>query len=210
MCFFFMVACVCRGFATSSCRNREDSWFKSLFVRKVDPRKDAHSTLLTKNEESNLYKIQCKLPLGSPHYNNNILTFSNETFFFSFKLLFQSITSSQSAWMHTTNSGECFVIWCCEPLVQRKLYHKWEEDQGLDTSCKNNPVYSRKMMYGLVWLLSSTNQTCSYLRWLEPMDFKHNTCSFKLNVMWTAGRTAFNYLASRLPQWGCVALHPRW
>uniref|UniRef100_A0A672ZHX9 NIPSNAP domain-containing protein n=1 Tax=Sphaeramia orbicularis TaxID=375764 RepID=A0A672ZHX9_9TELE len=36
----------------------EDSWFKSLFVRKVDPRKDAHSNLLTKNEESNLYKIQ--------------------------------------------------------------------------------------------------------------------------------------------------------
>lgn len=130
--------------------------------------------------------------------------------FFSFKLLFQSIMSSQSAWMHTTNSGECFVIWCCEPLVQRKLYHKWEEDQGLDTACKNNPVYSCKVMYGLVWLLSSTNQTCSYLRWLEPMDFKHNTCSFKLNVMWTAGRTAFNYLASRLPQWGCVALHPRW
>ncbi|CAJ1065537.1 protein NipSnap homolog 2-like [Xyrichtys novacula] len=47
-----------RGFATSSSRNRQDSWFKSLFVRKVDPRKDAHSNLLTKNEESNLYKIQ--------------------------------------------------------------------------------------------------------------------------------------------------------
>lgn len=62
MCFYFMVACVCRGVATSSCRNREDSWFKSLFVRKVDPRKDAHSNLLTKNEESNLYKIQCELP----------------------------------------------------------------------------------------------------------------------------------------------------
>uniref|UniRef100_A0A665VHF8 NIPSNAP domain-containing protein n=1 Tax=Echeneis naucrates TaxID=173247 RepID=A0A665VHF8_ECHNA len=47
-----------RCFATSSSRDREDSWFKSLFVRKVDPRKDAHSNLLTKNEESNLYKIQ--------------------------------------------------------------------------------------------------------------------------------------------------------
>lgn len=51
---------VCRGFVTSNSRDREDSWFKSLFVRKVDPRKDAHSNLLTKNEESNLYKIQCK------------------------------------------------------------------------------------------------------------------------------------------------------
>ncbi|KAG7221071.1 hypothetical protein INR49_017700 [Caranx melampygus] len=47
-----------QGFATSSGRNREDSWFKSLFVRKVDPRKDAHANLLTKNEASNLYKIQ--------------------------------------------------------------------------------------------------------------------------------------------------------
>uniref|UniRef100_A0A3Q3WX51 Uncharacterized protein n=1 Tax=Mola mola TaxID=94237 RepID=A0A3Q3WX51_MOLML len=37
---------------------REDSWFKSLFVRKVDPRKDAHSHLLAKKEDSNLYKIQ--------------------------------------------------------------------------------------------------------------------------------------------------------
>uniref|UniRef100_A0A8B9K0M7 Nipsnap homolog 2 n=1 Tax=Astyanax mexicanus TaxID=7994 RepID=A0A8B9K0M7_ASTMX len=39
-------------------RDREESWFKSLFVRKVDPRKDAHSHLLAKKEESNLYKIQ--------------------------------------------------------------------------------------------------------------------------------------------------------
>uniref|UniRef100_A0A8C9WA90 Nipsnap homolog 2 n=1 Tax=Scleropages formosus TaxID=113540 RepID=A0A8C9WA90_SCLFO len=38
--------------------HREDSWFKSLFVRKVDPRKDAHSHLLAKKEDSNLYKIQ--------------------------------------------------------------------------------------------------------------------------------------------------------
>uniref|UniRef100_A0A8D3BVS6 Nipsnap homolog 2 n=1 Tax=Scophthalmus maximus TaxID=52904 RepID=A0A8D3BVS6_SCOMX len=38
--------------------SREDSWFKSLFVRKVDPRKDAHSHVLAKKEDSNLYKIQ--------------------------------------------------------------------------------------------------------------------------------------------------------
>ncbi|TNN66401.1 Protein NipSnap 2 [Liparis tanakae] len=37
---------------------QEDSWFKSLFVRKVDPRKDAHSHLLAKKEDNNLYKIQ--------------------------------------------------------------------------------------------------------------------------------------------------------
>ncbi|KAI9548278.1 Protein NipSnap 2 [Dissostichus eleginoides] len=36
----------------------EDSWIKSLFVRKVDPRKDAHSHLLAKKEDNNLYKIQ--------------------------------------------------------------------------------------------------------------------------------------------------------
>lgn len=62
--------CVCRGFATSSSSNGQDSWFKSLFVRKVDPRKDAHSNLLTKNEESNLYKIQCKLASTNIHSLN--------------------------------------------------------------------------------------------------------------------------------------------
>ncbi|KAJ1184680.1 hypothetical protein NDU88_001483 [Pleurodeles waltl] len=47
-----------RGLASSSNRAREDSWLKSLFVRKVDPRKDAHSNLLAKRETSSLYKIQ--------------------------------------------------------------------------------------------------------------------------------------------------------
>uniref|UniRef100_A0A4W3HR64 Nipsnap homolog 1 (C. elegans) n=1 Tax=Callorhinchus milii TaxID=7868 RepID=A0A4W3HR64_CALMI len=35
-----------------------DRWFRSLFVHKVDPRKDAHSNLLSKKEISNLYKMQ--------------------------------------------------------------------------------------------------------------------------------------------------------
>ncbi|OBS68441.1 hypothetical protein A6R68_03018, partial [Neotoma lepida] len=43
---------------SSSPRAREDSWLKSLFVRKVDPRKDAHSNLLAKKETSSLYKLQ--------------------------------------------------------------------------------------------------------------------------------------------------------
>ncbi|KAG7269420.1 hypothetical protein CRUP_015458 [Coryphaenoides rupestris] len=47
-----------RSLSASNSRHGEDSWFKSLFVRKVDPRKDAHSHLLAKKEESNLYKIQ--------------------------------------------------------------------------------------------------------------------------------------------------------
>ncbi|XP_052473108.1 protein NipSnap homolog 2 isoform X2 [Carassius gibelio] len=49
---------VIRGLSASNNRSREDSWFKSLFVRKVDPRKDAHSHLLAKKEDNNLYKIQ--------------------------------------------------------------------------------------------------------------------------------------------------------
>lgn len=64
--------CVCRGFTTSVSRSGKDSWFKSLFVRKVDPRKDAHATLLTKNEESNLYKIQCEFSLRFFYFNRNI------------------------------------------------------------------------------------------------------------------------------------------
>uniref|UniRef100_A0A2K6CV07 Nipsnap homolog 2 n=1 Tax=Macaca nemestrina TaxID=9545 RepID=A0A2K6CV07_MACNE len=49
-----------RTWTSSSNRSREDSWLKSLFVRKVDPRKDAHSNLLAKKETSNLYKLQFK------------------------------------------------------------------------------------------------------------------------------------------------------
>ncbi|CAI5795098.1 NIPSNAP domain-containing protein [Podarcis lilfordi] len=48
----------CRGLVSSNSRSAEDSWLKSLFVRKVDPRKDAHSNLLAKRETSSLYKIQ--------------------------------------------------------------------------------------------------------------------------------------------------------
>uniref|UniRef100_A0A7M4FVW2 Nipsnap homolog 2 n=2 Tax=Crocodylus porosus TaxID=8502 RepID=A0A7M4FVW2_CROPO len=47
-----------RGLVSSTNRAGEDSWLKSLFVRKVDPRKDAHSNLLAKRETSSLYKIQ--------------------------------------------------------------------------------------------------------------------------------------------------------
>ncbi|KAK7925380.1 hypothetical protein WMY93_007690 [Mugilogobius chulae] len=43
---------------TRSISSSPDSWFKSLFVRKVDPRKDAHAQLLSKKEDNNLYKIQ--------------------------------------------------------------------------------------------------------------------------------------------------------
>ncbi|XP_030328834.1 protein NipSnap homolog 2 isoform X2 [Strigops habroptila] len=50
-----------RGLASSAGRPREDSWLKSLFVRKVDPRKDAHSNLLAKRETSSLYKLQIHL-----------------------------------------------------------------------------------------------------------------------------------------------------
>ncbi|XP_032120632.1 protein NipSnap homolog 2 isoform X4 [Sapajus apella] len=47
-----------RTWTSSSHRSREDSWLQSLFVRKVDPRKDAHSNLLAKKETSSLYKLQ--------------------------------------------------------------------------------------------------------------------------------------------------------
>uniref|UniRef100_A0A8C5IBA0 Nipsnap homolog 1 n=1 Tax=Junco hyemalis TaxID=40217 RepID=A0A8C5IBA0_JUNHY len=46
------------GVASGYSRDVEGSWFRSLFVHKVDPRKDAHSNLLSKKETSNLYKIQ--------------------------------------------------------------------------------------------------------------------------------------------------------
>ncbi|MEE6515496.1 hypothetical protein FKM82_024311 [Ascaphus truei] len=45
------------GYSSDS---QDSSWFRSLFVRKVDPRKDAHSNLLSKRETSGLYKLQCE------------------------------------------------------------------------------------------------------------------------------------------------------
>nr|XP_033812873.1 protein NipSnap homolog 1 [Geotrypetes seraphini] len=45
---------LCRRYS----KDNESSWFRSLFVHKVDPRKDAHSTLLAKKETRGLYKIQ--------------------------------------------------------------------------------------------------------------------------------------------------------
>uniref|UniRef100_A0AC11BWT4 Uncharacterized protein n=1 Tax=Ovis aries TaxID=9940 RepID=A0AC11BWT4_SHEEP len=39
-------------------RPRKDGWLKSLFVQKVNPKKDAHSNLLAKKETSSLYKLQ--------------------------------------------------------------------------------------------------------------------------------------------------------
>lgn len=52
----FLSFSLCRRFSESS----DKGWFRSLFVHKVDARKDAHSNLLSKKETSNLYKIQCK------------------------------------------------------------------------------------------------------------------------------------------------------
>ncbi|XP_028851140.1 protein NipSnap homolog 1 [Denticeps clupeoides] len=43
-----------RGFSDSS----DAGWFRSMFVHKVNARKDTHSNLLSKKETSSLYKIQ--------------------------------------------------------------------------------------------------------------------------------------------------------
>ncbi|KAK2498980.1 hypothetical protein MC885_015427 [Smutsia gigantea] len=56
--FRFLYLLFHRTLTSSDNRPREDSWLKSLFVRKVDPRKDAHSNLLAKKETSSLYKLQ--------------------------------------------------------------------------------------------------------------------------------------------------------
>ena len=47
-------------------RPREDSWLKSLFVQKVDPRKDAHSNLIIKKETRSLYKLVSQCDTGTP------------------------------------------------------------------------------------------------------------------------------------------------
>ncbi|KAM9810493.1 protein NipSnap homolog 1 [Neosynchiropus ocellatus] len=54
LCNFLSSMVLCRRFSESA----DKGWFRSLFVHKVDARKDAHSNLLSKKETSNLYKIQ--------------------------------------------------------------------------------------------------------------------------------------------------------
>uniref|UniRef100_A0A8C7ZJG3 Nipsnap homolog 1 (C. elegans) n=1 Tax=Oryzias sinensis TaxID=183150 RepID=A0A8C7ZJG3_9TELE len=43
---------------TLAAASSDKGWLRSLFVQKVDARKDAHSNLLSKKETSSLYKIQ--------------------------------------------------------------------------------------------------------------------------------------------------------
>ncbi|XP_029475656.1 protein NipSnap homolog 1 isoform X2 [Rhinatrema bivittatum] len=54
----WFLRCPAQGLCRNYSKDSEGSWFRSLFVHKVDPRKDAHSTLLAKKETSGLYKIQ--------------------------------------------------------------------------------------------------------------------------------------------------------
>lgn len=112
---------------------REDSWFKSLFVRKVDPRKDAHSHLLAKKEDNNLYKIQCWYRFSCLYRCYNALLelelftlfltvqmfvalpkrFPRQSvtvYFFFLPVPVQFTMSSQSALMTTMNFGEIYVF----------------------------------------------------------------------------------------------------
>lgn len=85
----------------------QDSWFKSLFVRKVDPRKDAHSHLLAKKEDNNLYKIQCMCGPCVAILFSFIVTISLSRIMYSvFAIFLQFTMSSLSALMLTMNFGE--------------------------------------------------------------------------------------------------------
>ncbi|KAM8886721.1 protein NipSnap homolog 1 [Spinachia spinachia] len=69
-----LLRCVAtRSFSESG----DKGWFRSLLVRKVDARKDAHSNLLSKKETSNLYEIQCRRRLVHSDSLSPVSTESN-------------------------------------------------------------------------------------------------------------------------------------
>lgn len=166
--------CVFRGIATSCNRNRENSWFNSLFVRKVDPRKDAHSNLLTKNEESNLYKIQCKFRTVISIHHFEYRTADA----FQTNISFQFIMSSQSAWMRTTNFGECCWYHSFLPSPRNGSCSSLRPRRPFTHLCPRSfgVVYSRLVINDPAGSQSSTARLCSYLTSLYSETYFQACC----------------------------------
>lgn len=113
---------------------REDSWFKSLFVRKVDPRKDAHSHLLAKKEDNNLYKIQCMYCLWlavivmAVHckrwtwlHDLHCLKIVLKVFFPRIILwnLLNGVLSTHVLWFPCSSQCQAWVSWCLQWTLVR-------------------------------------------------------------------------------------------
>ncbi|XP_069475376.1 protein NipSnap homolog 1 [Ambystoma mexicanum] len=140
-------------------KENEGSWFRSLFVHKVDPRKDAHSTLLAKRETRGLYKIQFHnvKPECLDDYN--------------------SLTEEVLPKLHTATDYPCELVgnWNTWYGDQDQAVHLWRFSGGYPalTECMNklkvNKEYMEFRKQRSQMLLSRRNQLLlEFSFWNEP------------------------------------------
>ncbi|KAJ8263409.1 hypothetical protein COCON_G00158660 [Conger conger] len=144
-----------RGFAEKGDKN----WFRSLFVHKVEARKDAHSNLLSKKETSNLYKIQFH------NVKPDCLAAYN------------SLTAEEQTRLHFDEDYPCEVIgsWNTWYGEQDQAVHLWRYSGGYPalTEClnklKKNKEYLEFRQERSKMLTSRRNQLLlEFSFWNEP------------------------------------------
>ncbi|PNI97819.1 NIPSNAP1 isoform 3, partial [Pan troglodytes] len=140
-------------------KDNEGSWFRSLFVHKVDPRKDAHSTLLSKKETSNLYKIQ--FHNVKPEYLD----------------AYNSLTEAVLPKLHLDEDYPCSLVgnWNTWYGEQDQAVHLWRFSGGYPAlmdcmnKLKNNKEYLEFRRERSQMLLSRRNQLLlEFSFWNEP------------------------------------------
>lgn len=133
--------------------------FRSLFVHKVDPRKDAHSTLLSKKETSNLYKIQ--FHNVKPEYLD----------------AYNSLTEAVLPKLHLDEDYPCSLVgnWNTWYGEQDQAVHLWRFSGGYPAlmdcmnKLKNNKEYLEFRRERSQMLLSRRNQLLlEFSFWNEP------------------------------------------
>ncbi|XP_064209712.1 protein NipSnap homolog 1 [Anguilla rostrata] len=144
-----------RGFAEKGDKN----WFRSLFVHKVEARKDAHSNLLSKKETSNLYKIQF----------HNVKPECLEAY--------NSLSAEVQTRLHCDKDYPCEVIgsWNTWYGEQDQAVHLWRYSGGYPalTEClnklKQNKEYLEFRQERSKMLISRRNQLLlEFSFWNEP------------------------------------------
>ncbi|KAG9339609.1 hypothetical protein JZ751_023500 [Albula glossodonta] len=141
-----------RGFAEKGDKN----WFRSLFVHKVEARKDAHSNLLSKKETSNLYKIQFHnvKPECLEAYNN--------------------LSAEVQTRLHCDKDYPCEVVgsWNTWYGEQDQAVHLWRYSGGYPalTECLNKLRQNKFRKERSKMLISRQNQLLlEFSFWNEPV-----------------------------------------
>ncbi|KAK1156500.1 hypothetical protein AOXY_G25478, partial [Acipenser oxyrinchus oxyrinchus] len=139
---------------------RKKGWLQSLFVHKVDPRKDAHSNLLSKKEISNLYKIQFHnvKPECLQEYN--------------------SLSAEVQSRLHSDQDYPCEIVgsWNTWYGEQDQAVHLWRYSGGYPALTKSlnmlrdNKEYTEFRKERSKMLISRRNQLLlEFSFWNEPL-----------------------------------------